>query len=90
MSLGTLLKDPADIRTYSIDWSAWLGTDTISSANWTLPTGLTQVTASATSTVASIKISGGSNGHTYTVACTVVTAAGQTKKVSFYLQVETQ
>lgn len=90
-SLGTITKDPADIRTYSINWAAWLGTDTISTATWTVPTGLTSVSTSNTTTVSSIKLSGGTNGHDYTVACTVLTVTNaQTKKVSFILHVETQ
>lgn len=90
MSLGLLTKDPADIRTYTIDWSVWLGSDTISTATWTLPSALTNVASTSTSTTSSIKLSGGSNGRVYNVACTVVTAAGQTKKVSFDLDVGTQ
>lgn len=90
MSLGVVIKDPADIRTYSINWADWLGVDTISTATWSLPTGLTSVLTAATATLASIKISGGTNGRSYSVACTVVTVAGQTKKVSFDLSVETQ
>lgn len=90
-SLGSITKDPADIRTYSIDWSAWLGTDTISTSTFSVPTGLTSVSTSNTTTVSSCKISGGTNGHDYTVSCTIVTVTNaQTKKVSFILHVETQ
>lgn len=90
MSLGIKIKDPADIRIYVINWATWLGSYTISTSAWTLPSGLTDVADSNTSTTTQIKISGGSNGREYTVANTIVNSNGETKKVSFQLHVETQ
>jgi hypothetical protein len=93
MSLGSKTKDPADIRNYAIDWSAWLtsqGSDTISSSSWT-GGGLTIASSSNTSTTATAKVSGGADGQAYTVSNTIITATGmQTRKVSFQLNVNTQ
>ncbi len=93
MSLGSRTKDPADIRNYAIDWSAWLtsqGSDTISTSVWS-GGGLTIVSSSNTTTTATAKVSGGSDGTAYTVSNTIVTATGaQTRKVSFQLDVQTQ
>lgn len=90
MSLGTRIKDPADIRLYTIDWSEWLDGATISSSTWSLASGLTNVTDANTTTTATVKISGGSNGHSYACANTITTSAGETRKVSFDLEIETQ
>lgn len=90
MSLGTMTKDPSDIRVYQIDWSTWLGSYTISTSAWELDTGLTNAASSNTTTATQVLISGGQNGKVYRVANTVVTSNGETKKVSFDLQVETQ
>lgn len=93
MSLGSRTKDPADIRNYAIDWSAWLtsqGSDTINMSSWA-GGGLTIVSNSNTSTTATAKVSGGTAGASYTVSNTIVTATGtQTRKVSFQLDVNTQ
>lgn len=93
MSLGSRTKDPADSRNYAIDWSAWLtsqNNDTISGTPAWAGGGLTVVSSSNTTTTATAKLSGGTAGQTYTVANTIVTAAGQTIKKSFLLSVETQ
>jgi len=92
MSLGSRTKDPADSRNYAIDWSAWLtsqNNDTISSSTWT--GGGATIAASSNSTTSAVaKVSGGAAGNVYTVANTVVTTAGQTRRVSFQLNVDTQ
>lgn len=93
MSLGSRTKDPADSRNYAIDWTAWLASqnnDTISGAPVWTGGGLTIVSSTNTTTTATAKVSGGTAGQTYTVANTIVTAAGQTIKKSFLLSVETQ
>lgn len=93
MSLGSRTKDPADIRNYAIDWSAWLtsqNSDTINSSSWS-GGGLTIVSSTNTTTTATAKISGGTAGQAYTVSNTIVTATGtQTRKVSFQMNVNTQ
>jgi hypothetical protein len=93
MSLGSRTKDPADIRNYAINWSAWLtsqGSDTINTSSWD-GGGLTIVSDSKTATTATAKVSGGTDGHAYTVSNTIVTATGtQTRKVSFEMNVNSQ
>lgn len=90
-NLGTRNKAAADSRTYSIDWTAWLaglaGSDTITSCVYTVPTGLTLVTSSNTTTKTNVKVSGGTSPTTYTVTETVTTVAGEVKEVAFNLYV---
>lgn len=93
MSLGSRTKDPADIRNYAINWSAWLtsqNNDTITGTPTWSGGGLTIVSSSNTTTAATAKVSGGTDGRSYTVSNTIVTAGGQTRKVSFQLDVNTQ
>ncbi len=71
------VKDPDSVLDYVVDWSDWLGEDTISSSDWTVPTGLTEDSASETTTTATIWLSGGVAGVTYTVTNHIVTAAGR-------------
>jgi hypothetical protein len=81
-------KDPNAVLDYQIDWSTWLGTDTISSATWTVATGLTKTTDSKTTTTTTVWLSGGTAGTTYSVACRIVTAGGRTDDRTVQIKVE--
>lgn len=70
-------KDPDAKLDYTIDWSTWLGDDTIADSDWTVETGLTEVTASNTDTTTTIWLSGGTEGTTYDVTNEITTAAGR-------------
>lgn len=70
-------KDPAATLDYQVDWSAWLGTDTIDTSTWTLPTALTKTSESHTPTVATIWVSGGVNGKIYYLTNHITTAGGR-------------
>lgn len=72
-------KDPDAVLDYMIDWSDWLGaTDTIASATWTVPDGLTEDSSTETTTTATIWLSGGTAGASYALVCRVVTTEGRT------------
>jgi hypothetical protein len=71
------LKDPDSTLDYILVWSRWLGTDTIASASWTVPAGLTEESSTATTTTATVWLSGGTAGTDYDVACLITTAAGR-------------
>jgi hypothetical protein len=75
--LATVEKSPYATLTYTIDFTAWLPTgDTISAIVWTVPAGLTSVLESNTSTKASIKLSGGTQGKSYDVLCQIGSVGG--------------
>lgn len=77
-------KDPVAILDYTVDWSTWLvGGETIVSATWTVPAGLTKVENSNTTTSATARISGGQVGSIYELACVVVTSSGQSDRRVF-------
>ena len=84
-------KDKDEIVDYSIDWSRFLGTDTVSAATWfiedvdgtkvelsdaSVVNGLQYVTGTLTNTVTTIRLSLGTNNVRYKVACQITTAQG--------------
>lgn len=80
-------KAPAENLDYGFDWSAWLGTDTLATSTYTVPTGLTAGTAANTSTGTTQYMSGGALGQDYIVKNAITTAAGRTAERSAILQV---
>jgi hypothetical protein len=71
-------KDPHAILDYQVDWSEWLGADTISTSTWTVPAGLTLEAETETGTTATVWLSGGTAGQSYTVTNRIVTDGGRT------------
>lgn len=80
-------KDPSAVLDYQIDWSTWLGTDTITTSTWTVPTGITQASAMNTTTTATVWVSGGKAGQRYTLVNRIVTAGGRTDERSIEIDV---
>lgn len=93
--MASYLHDPEAILDYTVDWSDWLGADTISTVTWTLPTipeggvGIVKESQASTATSATIWISAqaGTAGSSYVVECKITTAAGRTDERSFTLRV---
>ena len=84
----TFTKDPNAVLDYSIDWTRWLAGDQIATSEWIVPSGLTKMADSKTSTSATAWISDGSVGQSYTVTNRITTAAGRTEDRSFTIRVE--
>lgn len=82
----SFLKDPNAVLDYQIDWSTWLGSDTIASSSWVIPTGITEDSDSNTTTTATVWLSGGTAGTTYTVTNRIVTAGGRTEDRSLTIK----
>lgn len=89
MSLEQFEKVPTDELDYEVLWVSWLASgETISTSSWTVPSPLTQpVAASNTTTTATVWLTGGVVGFTYTVSNTVTTSAGRTEARSFQLSI---
>jgi hypothetical protein len=83
-------KDPGEKKDYAIDWSDHLGADTIATSTWVVGTGLTESTPapSATTTVATIWLSGGTAGTEYRVTNHVITTQGREFERSFMVNVQ--
>ena len=78
-------KDPDAILDYTVDWSRWLETDTILASQWTVPTGLTEGSATHTPTSATVWLSGGTAGQAYTVTNRITTHGGRTDERSIVI-----
>jgi len=91
MALKWPSKDPDEQVDYSIDWSRYLATNTISSVVWkiddadgvkqtwvatTIVDGLQYVSASNSDTVATIQLGLGTLHKTYNIYCQITTSSG--------------
>lgn len=70
-------KDPNETVDYIINYNEWLNGDIILSSVWIVPSGITSVSSSNTSSTATIWLSGGTLGATYIVTNRTTTAAGR-------------
>jgi hypothetical protein len=84
-------KDPSDVLDYSFDVNEFLmlstPPDTIAGVVWLVPAGLTAGAQYHAAGVATIWLSGGAAGETYTLTATVTTAAGRVVERSLVLPV---
>lgn len=80
-------KDPNAELDYIIDWSTWLGADTIASDSWIVDDGITKESDSNTTTTATVWLSGGTLGRTYDVTNRIVTAGGRTADQTLRIQI---
>lgn len=75
-------------KDYDFDWSAFLGTDTISTAVVTAePVGLTIESPQIVSPRVKVFVTGGTVGVDYLVRCKMTSAAGVVDVLDFWLQV---
>ena len=69
--MNSFEKDPDATLDYSVDWTVYLGSSSIATSVWTVPTGLTEVSSSNDGKIAKVVISGGVVGTTYIVTNTI-------------------
>ena len=69
-------KDPESIEDFQIDWTAAIGSDTIVSSTWEVPSDLAIVAQSHTTTGAVIRLSGGVAGQQYLIKNVVTLTSG--------------
>jgi len=82
-------KDPDAVLDFFVNWEDWLAAgETISTSTWTVSTGISKGSTSATSTVATVWLSGGTAGVTYTATNRIVTSAGRTDERSLMIEVK--
>jgi hypothetical protein len=80
-------KDPNSTLPYTIDWSAWLGSDIIISSTWIVPTGITQVSSAMTSTTTTINLTGGTLNASYIITNRIYTVDGKIQDQSFKIYI---
>lgn len=81
MSLGKTVKDPNAVVPYSIDWTDWISDlqgQSVSSASWAVDSppdaALTLGASSLSGSVASVVVSGGTVGRSYSLRCRITTS----------------
>lgn len=84
----TFTKDAHAVLDYTVDWTRWLAGDTIVTSTWLVPAGLTKQADSKTKTAATVWLSGGAAGQSYTVTNRITSGAGRTEDRSFNIRVE--
>jgi len=80
-------KDPDAVLDYVIDWSTWLGIDTIATSTWTADSGITVDSEQETTTTATVWLSGGTAGSRYNVVNEITTNAGRTENRTIVIEV---
>lgn len=82
-------KDPDANLPFSFDWTTWLTNegDTADSFEWTVPAGLTKGAETSDEGVATVWLSGGTNGTAYVVTCRITTTGGRTDDRSRTIEV---
>lgn len=84
--LPVILKDPNANLDYQIDWSDWLGADTISASTWTVASpagGLTAGLSTLTNVTTKVWLSGGTAGQVVRVTNRITTSGGRIDERSF-------
>jgi predicted alpha/beta-hydrolase family hydrolase len=86
------VKDPDEVKDYSIDWSAMLSadSDTIETSSWVVASGagLSIDSSSNTDTAATVWLSGGTAAVTYELRNRVITTGGRTYDQTIRLKVK--
>jgi hypothetical protein len=90
--LGTFNKQPAEVLDYDVDFTSWLGSDTIVSQTSTVsPSGALTITQSSImsgSKVVKNVCSGGTHGTRYKVTVQITTATNLIKQAEFNVSVK--
>ena len=74
------LIDPGSTLAISIDWSDWLGTETITTSTWSVTPTATVTGTDKTDTAASCFLSACVHGEVYRLTHQIVTSGGQTEQ----------
>lgn len=86
---NTFGKKQDDLYEFSINYGDnWLGSDTIATGSWDVPSGLHEVSQTFDDDVSTLWVSGGVINQTYTLVNHITTAAGRIKRESIYLRIE--
>ena len=102
MALKWPNKDPDEQLDFSVDWSRYLGDDTLSTVTWKIDdadgvkqvwsatqviNSLQHVSSSNTNTVATIEIGLGDSNTLYTIHCAITTSSGNSTERKILMKV---
>lgn len=89
-------KDPNDVIDYHVNWSGWLREgETLTASSWTVQSGLTKIADPISSVVdpftdtnATVWVSGGTVGSSYTALNHITTSQGRQKDKTITIRVK--
>ncbi|MEN6533105.1 MAG: hypothetical protein ABFD89_05540 [Bryobacteraceae bacterium] len=84
----TFAKDPHAVLDYSVDWTRWLADDEIATSEWIVAPGITKASETNSLTKATVWLSGGEAGQSYSVTNRITTTGGRTEDRSLMIRVE--
>lgn len=87
MSIERKYKDPDEVISFGVDWSEYLGAETVTSSNWTVPSGVTKVGQTLVGKQANVTISGGTLGTVNRITNRITTSAGETVDQSIDIEI---
>ena len=78
MAYPTFLKDPDATLDFGFDWNEWLAsTETILTAVWTVPSGITKSSQIETDGYTTVWLSSGTVNTDYNLTCRITTSDGR-------------
>ena len=91
--MSFLLKDPAAVLDYAVDWGAeYLSGDALATSGWSVspeePGGATIAGSAFDLLLSTVQVAGGRAGHIYRITNHVTTASGREDRRSIMLRVE--
>jgi hypothetical protein len=87
MSIERKYKDPDEVISFGVDWSEYLGAETVTSSNWTVASGVTKVGQTLVGKQANVTISGGTLGTVNRITNRITTSAGETVDQSIDIEI---
>jgi hypothetical protein len=87
MSIERKYKDPDEVISFGVDWSEYLGAETVTSSNWTVASGVTKVGQTLVGKQANVTISGGTLGTVNRITNHITTSAGETVDQSIDIEI---
>ena len=90
MNVGEILKDPDAEIGISVDWTQYIGSDTVvGSPTWSLANGLTAASTTFSSNISTVRVSGGQEGCDYLATCRATLASGVIEEATILVRVRT-
>jgi len=87
MSIERKYKDPDEVISFGVDWSEYLGAETVTSSNWTVASGVTKVGQTLVGKQANVTISGGTLGTVNRITNRITTSTGETVDQSIDIEI---
>ena len=87
MGIERRYKDEDEVFCYGVNWSEYLAGDTITSSEWIVPAGITQVGTGIVGNLCNITISGGVENITYRITNRITTSIGETVDQSIDIKI---